>query len=135
MQNAAPPLCWRLAIVILPLSTGTGLVAYSITQFSLPLGIALTALVGAGAAAWVWRRSSPDARIRIRRRTAIGAAAGILATISYDLARFAVVNTLPMEYRPSVSRFFCLQAVPQVTEHLPVGTVARKGHSFRCPYR
>ena len=101
MPNAAQPLRSSLTLVILPLSIGIGLVFCTIARFSLPLGIALTALMGGGAAARVRRRSSPDARIRIRPHTAIGAAAGNLATISYGLAaRFAVVNTLPMEYRP-----------------------------------
>lgn len=100
MPNAAQPLRSSLTLVILPLSIGIGLVFCTIARFSLPLGIALTALMGGGAVVWVRRRSSPDARIRIRPRTAIGAAAGTLATISYGLARFAVVNTLPMECRP-----------------------------------
>jgi hypothetical protein len=90
----------RIALAVLPLATGIGLVVYLLARISLRLGIAAALTVGAIAALVVWRKSSSEMRVLIRRRVLAGIVAGLLATLAYDIARYAVVTVFPLVIWP-----------------------------------
>jgi uncharacterized protein DUF6789 len=96
----SPPFRWRIALTVLPLATGIGLVVYLLARFSLRLGIAVALIVGTEAAFATWRKSSPAMRDIIRRRVLAGAVAGLLATLAYDVSRYVVVKAFPLVIWP-----------------------------------
>jgi len=95
-----PRLRLRLLLVGLPLAGGAGLVLHILAGVSLPLGIAgLTVL-----AATIWLvvlvRLRPVPRRLVYRRVGVGAVAGLVGSVAYDLARYGVVALFSMSFQP-----------------------------------
>lgn len=91
---------WRIALAVLPLATGAGLVVYILSRTSLWYGIAATALIGTAAGVMVWRKTSPAMHALIRQRGLVGIVAGLLATFAYDLSRLLLVTIFHYKFWP-----------------------------------
>lgn len=100
MLYTKQPFRWRIALAVLPLATGIGLVVYLLAHVSLRLGIAAALLSGVGSAFVAWRRSPAEARRILRQRVLAGVVAGLLATLAYDAARYVVVTIFPLVIWP-----------------------------------
>lgn len=100
MLYTKQPFRWRIALAVLPLATGIGLVVYLLAHVSLRLGIAAALLSGVGSAFVAWRRSPVEARRILRQRVLAGVVAGLLATLAYDAARYVVVTIFPLVIWP-----------------------------------
>jgi len=89
-----------LAVGVGALFSGAALLGNIILGVPLPVTLATTAIVviiGTTFLAW---RSTPARRRRMLRTAAIGMAAGILATLIYDAAKFALSQLDPTPYNP-----------------------------------
>ena len=82
------------------LFSGAALVSYIVFDFDLRIALGVTLAMLIVAVALVWRRATPRGRSTIARVAAIGAVAGIVATIAYDTSRWALSQLDPSEYQP-----------------------------------
>jgi hypothetical protein len=90
----------RLAVGVGALFSGAALLGNIIIGLPLPVTLGTTAtLVIAGATVLLWQ-ATPERRAQIFRTVAIGAAAGFLATLVYDAAKFALSQVDPTPYNP-----------------------------------
>jgi hypothetical protein len=87
-------------LIGLPFAGGAALVLHILADISLPLGILGLALLGGGLAAFVLSRMPVTQRRAMYQRARIGAAAGFVGTIAYDLARYGTVALFDMSFRP-----------------------------------
>jgi hypothetical protein len=96
------PLPLRVAVVgaAVALCTGAGLVAYFVSGLSLPIGIGLAFVVSATVGVIVWRRLDAGQRTSARQRAWAGLRAGLVATVAYDVTRFAVVAIFHLHVKP-----------------------------------
>jgi len=90
----------RIALVLLPLTSGAALLAY--TFLGLPIWPLTLALVGFGIVIWsiVIARLDPAGRSRLRRTVVTGVIAGLAATLAYDAVRFGLVSILDWSVSP-----------------------------------
>jgi hypothetical protein len=95
-----PRLRRRVLLIGLPFAGGAALVLHILADISLPLGILGLAVLGAGVAGFVLSRMRPEQRRAIYRRAAVGAVAGVIGTIAYDLARYGTVALFQMSFKP-----------------------------------
>jgi len=87
-------------LAIAALFTGAALLVALVVHTSLVLPLALFALLaGLGTGLWCLRAPAP-ARAEAARRAAFGAAAGVLATVAYDVVRLLVVQALGLHVHP-----------------------------------
>lgn len=82
------------------LFSGAALVAHIETGASLPLVLLLLAAIVFVAVASVWRRAAPVTRTALRRLTVVGTAAGLIATLAYDLSKLLLSRLDRMSYNP-----------------------------------
>lgn len=82
------------------LASGAALVVYILSGISLlfAFGVALFLVISVGAV--VWRKASLGQRAYIGRAVKVGIAAGVLATVAYDLSRFALIKITGIEFWP-----------------------------------
>jgi hypothetical protein len=68
----------------------------------LDLRLAAVGLITIGAGCWTMavQGLDPARRARLRHRVKVGAVAGVLATASYDLARYGLVSLTSMTFQP-----------------------------------
>src|SRR5687767_16006243 len=80
----------RIALVLLPLTTGVALLAFTI--FELPIWPITLAIVTVGVIVWavVIARLDADGRRRLRTVLVTGVLAGLAATLAYDATRFGL---------------------------------------------
>jgi hypothetical protein len=90
----------RVLLAALPLASGAGLVVYILAGVSLPLAVAALAALGLAVWAVLVPRLNAGLRMDVRRRVAIGAAAGLAGTLAYDAARYGTVALLDFSFRP-----------------------------------
>jgi hypothetical protein len=81
-------------------STGLALLLALIFKVSLALVLLLLAVFSSIVLFVQWGQSAPSQRELIKRRFAVGAAAGALATLGYDTARFLVVKAFHFHIAP-----------------------------------
>ena len=82
------------------LFSGAALVAHITTGISLPGALLMTSAAVATTCIVVWRRTSPGARMVLRRVVAIGAVSGVAATGVYDLSKAALSSFDSSSYNP-----------------------------------
>jgi hypothetical protein len=90
----------RLALLLLPLAGGVGLVMHVLVDVSLPLAMAVLAALGASGWWWLHRRMTPAAAQRLRRRALAGLRIGVLATVAYDVVRYGIVAVFSLSFEP-----------------------------------
>ena len=90
----------RLAVGAGALFSGAALLGNIIMGVPLPVTLATMALVVIVGTTFLAWRSTPARRRRMLRTAAIGMAAGILATLIYDAAKFALSQLDPTPYNP-----------------------------------
>jgi hypothetical protein len=95
-----PRLRRRALLVGLPVAGGAGLVVHVVADVSLPAAIAVLASAGAGMWVLVARRLPPTTRRMLARRTRVGAGAGLLGTVAYDLTRYGLVAVWSLSFQP-----------------------------------
>jgi hypothetical protein len=90
----------RWLLLALPLATGAGLVVHILAGLDMRLAVA--ALLLAGILIWLVLvpRLSPALRLRLRRRAAVGALAGVAGTLAYDTARYGTVALFRFSFQP-----------------------------------
>jgi hypothetical protein len=96
----ALPLVAALVLALVGLATGGGLVVFFIAGVSLPLALAVVTTLIAAAVGLTWPRLGAEARRAFRVRAWVGARAGLLATLAYDLTRLATVEALGLSVNP-----------------------------------
>jgi hypothetical protein len=84
----------------LPLASGSGLVVYLLAGLSLPVAVATLAVIGLAIWVVLLPRLRPGLRLDVRRRVAVGAAAGLIGTFAYDGARYGTVALFQLSFRP-----------------------------------
>ena len=82
------------------LFSGAALVAHIETGASLPLLLLLLAAVVVASVASVWRRATPGTRTALRRLSMVGAAAGLIATLAYDVSKLLLSRLDRTPYNP-----------------------------------
>ena len=82
------------------LSSGAALIVYILSGISLLWTLVGTLAVFGAVAALIWRRADPERRAQLRRRVAAGVVAGIVATIAYDVSRFALIKLTGITFWP-----------------------------------
>jgi hypothetical protein len=99
-RASLPALRRRLLLIGLPFAGGAGLVVHILADISLPLAIAVLALLGG--VVWMVLLSAMDTRVRqtLRRRALVGVVGGLIGTVAYDLARYGVVSLFSMSFKP-----------------------------------
>ena len=95
-----PQLRRRVLLIGLPLAGGAALVLHILADISLPLGMLGLAVIGSAVAAFVLSRMTVAQRSAVYRRARIGAAAGLIGTVAYDLARYGTVALFQMSFKP-----------------------------------
>lgn len=94
------------------LVSGLALLVTLALHLPLSLTLGLLGVVAIASAASVWSRSSPEVRVRLRRRLWFGLRIGLLATLAYDGARLLVVTALGLHPSPfEAVRLFGLSLV------------------------
>ncbi len=89
-----------LLLAALPLATGAALIVYVFAHISLGLALLVAAAIVVAVGIFTWRNLTPPARIEIIRRVRTGLLAGFLATICYDLIRWALVTVFHFTFWP-----------------------------------
>jgi hypothetical protein len=91
---------FRWLLLGLPLATGAGLVVHILAGIDMRLAVG--ALLLGGLAIWVVlvTKLPPALRLRLRRRAAVGAISGIIATLAYDSARYGTVALFDFSFKP-----------------------------------
>jgi hypothetical protein len=82
------------------LFSGAALVAHIRTGVSLPLALLFLGAVVAVAIRSVWRRANPATRLILRRLTLVGAVAGAIATLAYDVSKMLLSRLDRTTYNP-----------------------------------
>jgi hypothetical protein len=97
-ESSRRPVRW--AVGIGALFSGAALLGNIIIGLPLPvtLGVSLTVVIAG--ATFLIRHATPARRAQMLRTVAIGAAAGFLATLVYDGAKFALSQADPSPYNP-----------------------------------
>ncbi|MDQ3930302.1 MAG: hypothetical protein M3328_14305 [Chloroflexota bacterium] len=85
---------------VLALFSGAALLTHIIWRVSLPLALALAVVVLVVSAVTLWRRATVAQRTMLARLLKVGAASGLIATVSYDAAKFALSQLDPSPYNP-----------------------------------
>lgn len=101
--SAAPTTLGRLLPVLVSggvfLVSGASLVVYVLTGAPMALVLALLVVLGVGAVVLAMR-GHPDRRREWVRRVRIGVPVGLVATVLYDLSRWALVSIADMHVSP-----------------------------------
>jgi hypothetical protein len=87
-------------IAALFLASGAALVVYIVSGISLRWTFAGLGLVAVSVVVLALRRMPSGRRAFVRRRIAVGAVAGLAATLAYDAVRYALVEFAGMRVRP-----------------------------------
>lgn len=97
----------RPALGFFALFSGVALLLNILLTLDLRLGLATLGLGVVAAFAVMLRRAGHDERRSIIRSLGYGAAAGVLATLAYDLVRVALSEVDPSPYKPfeAITRF------------------------------
>jgi hypothetical protein len=82
------------------LFSGAALLAHILAGIALPLALALTAVLLLLVVWSVWRRAAAAERQRLTGRAVIGLGAGVAATLTYDVAKYALAQWDPSPYNP-----------------------------------
>jgi hypothetical protein len=82
------------------LASGLALVVYILSGISLAWTFAGTLSLAVVGGAALWRRSSPARRAVVARAVRVGLLAGVVATLAYDAARFALVRLTGIAFWP-----------------------------------
>ena len=116
MDPAAWSPRWRV-LGIAALFSGAALLAFLLFDLPLRFALAVTTTMLALAVAVAWRRASRDQRSVIVRTAAVGAIAGIAATVVYDTSRWALSQLDASPYQPfeAIRAFGYLLGGPAVT--------------------
>jgi hypothetical protein len=91
---------WQVVCGAAFLSTGAGLLAYIASGVSLLVTAVVSCVLGGLALCLVAPRLGEDRRRLLRRRIVAGVGAGLLATVSYDLARFELIKLTGIRFWP-----------------------------------
>lgn len=87
-------------IGVLALFSGAALLTHIIWRVSLPLALATAVVVLICCVVILWRRASTAQRALLARLLKVGAASGMVATVSYDAAKYALSQLDPSPYNP-----------------------------------
>lgn len=85
---------------VLALFSGAALLTHIIWRVSLSLALAAAVLVLVFSAVMLWRRATIGQRAMLSRLVKVGAASGLVATVSYDAAKYALSQLDPSPYNP-----------------------------------
>ena len=85
---------------VVALASGIAVLAYLVAGISLRFGAAVAIIALASAFVFALRRSDPSTRRQLLGTLAIGATAGISATLAYDTVRMALSYFDPSPYDP-----------------------------------
>jgi hypothetical protein len=91
---------WLRVLGLGALLTGAALVAHIVAGISLRLALALAVAVLIVAVRLSWRRTSSEDRFHMKLRAVVGLVSGLLATVSYDLSKYALSQWEPSPYDP-----------------------------------
>jgi hypothetical protein len=91
---------WQVICGAAFLSTGAGLLAYIASGISLLVTAVVSCALGGLAICVVAPRLSEGRRRLLNRRIAAGVVAGLLATVAYDLSRFALIELTGIRFWP-----------------------------------
>jgi hypothetical protein len=82
------------------LASGLALVTYILSGISLAWTFAGTLSLAVVGGALLWRRATPARRAMVARAVRVGLLAGLVATPSYDIARFVLVRVTGIAFWP-----------------------------------
>lgn len=82
------------------LFSGAALMIAIFFRRPLPATILGCAALATVAFAYRWSRTPPEARVVVKQRAAVGVVAGTLATLAYDVTRYAIVTFAHLKYQP-----------------------------------
>ncbi len=85
---------------VLALFSGAALLTHIVWRVSLPLALAAAVAVLAFSGATLWRRATLTQRAMLTRLVKVGAGSGLVATVSYDAAKYALSQLDPSPYNP-----------------------------------
>jgi hypothetical protein len=85
---------------VLALFSGAALLTHIVWRVSLPLALAAAVTLLVFSAATLWRRATPAQRTMLTTLVKVGAASGLIATVSYDTAKYALSQLDPSPYNP-----------------------------------
>ena len=92
---------WLRRIVgVFFLFSGAALLMHILGGVPLLVGLAGMAIVAVGAFAYVWRQLNPLVRAQLRSHVRIGIAAGVLAVVAYDIAKWGLAVLDPSSFDP-----------------------------------
>jgi hypothetical protein len=106
----------RRIVLLLPFAGGVGLVMHILVDVSLPLAIAVLAVLGATGWWWLRRRMAPAASRLLHQQALAGLRIGVLATVAYDIVRYGIVAAFSLSFEP-------FHVMP-IFGHLLIGTNA-----------
>lgn len=90
----------QLILSACALFSGVALVSHIVLGVPLPLALAFLLCLVALVSAFVWRRTPPARRSMLKMRVAIGASAGVVATLAYDASKALFSRLDPSPYNP-----------------------------------
>lgn len=90
----------RIVLAGCACATGGALIVHITAKVSLALAAVTLLVVAAVAFTVIVRRLDPDRRAWVQRQVRVGATAGFIATVAYDLARFGTVSLLELSFQP-----------------------------------
>ena len=85
---------------VLALFSGAALLTHIVWRVSLPLALAAAVMLLVFSTATLWHRATPAQRTILTTLVKVGAASGLIATVSYDAAKYALSQLDPSPYNP-----------------------------------
>lgn len=119
-----------LLLAVAATFSGVALVVHIVSGLSLKLVLAGTTTLMLLVIVAVWRRADPHRRRRIRTVASMGAAAGVLALLAYDLSKWLLSHLDPSPYNP----FEAIRAFGMLLmgTGAPAGAVLAAGTAFHA---
>lgn len=90
----------QLILSVCALFSGAALISHIVLGVPLPLALAFLVCFVALISTFVWRRTPPARRSVLKTRVAIGARAGVVATLAYDGSKALFSRLDPSPYNP-----------------------------------
>jgi hypothetical protein len=93
----------RFALAALAMSSAGAVAVYIVARISLAAAVVVLVVPAGAAWWWTWRRLPAAGRAELIRRARAGVVAGVAATATYDLTRWALVEVFSLSVDPWVT--------------------------------
>lgn len=122
---------YRYVLCVLSVFSGVALLIHILIGISLLIALAISAIAVALITSWLWHRSPPTQRSKIVMFASVGSLSGLVATFSYDVAKYVLSVWDPSTYNPfEAIRIFGVLLIGESAHEIAIITAGISLHLF-----